>query len=153
MCIVPSLQSQQRATHHSTQSRLLHIWSGSFRVTCTHSRKYTHAHVNVGIKISTNIQQRTKYPDTRKHIISWLIMHSFTKALSCFACDLLAILHLVEVATSSADPALQLRDTGIAFCSTSSRIPQAQKAAELSISTYEGLIYQLEGLKCTAPFI
>ena len=29
------------ATHHSTQSRLLHIWSGSFRVTCTHTQTHT----------------------------------------------------------------------------------------------------------------
>lgn len=34
------------ATLHSTQSRLLHIWSGSFRVTCTHTHTHTNTHIN-----------------------------------------------------------------------------------------------------------
>lgn len=182
MCIVPSLQSQleSHSSLHTVQTPAHLVWQlqGDLHAltkihTCTrkcwHKNKHKHtaahkvpwypkAHnllADHAFIVETGLSGWSALKCERLHTFSTQshTHRTHTKALSCFACDLLAILHLAEVATSSADPALQLRDTGIAFCSTSSRIPQAQKAAELSISTYEGLIYQLEGLKCTAPFI
>lgn len=73
MCIVPSLQSQleSHSSLHTVQTPAHLVWQlqGDLHA-------LTKIHTCTRIKISTNIQQRTKYPDTRKHIISWLIMHS-----------------------------------------------------------------------------
>lgn len=82
------------ATHHSAQSRLQHIWSGSFRVTCTHTQ--THACKCWHRSKCKHAPVHKEYPT--KCIISWLIMcalcssedehtHTSTQALLCIALD------------------------------------------------------------------
>ncbi|CAB1450136.1 unnamed protein product [Pleuronectes platessa] len=63
-----------------------------------------------------------------------VLNHKTATVLSRLACDLLAVSHPAEAATSSADPAPQLRDAGTAFGSTIPNNPRAQIATGLSIS-------------------
>lgn len=149
----------EAATHHSAQSRLLHIWSRSFRVTCLHTQRHAYAHANVCIEanISIHLCRVAWYLNTYalcRHNFEygqhWNVKrlyafsaphthtHTSTQVLSCISCDIRAILHLAKVTTSSADPALQLRDSCTASGSTSPRTPSTHSNYTLSISTYEG---------------
>lgn len=71
----------QGATHHSAQSRLLHIWSGSVRVTCTHAQTHT-------CTCKCWRRGEHKHPPVHKDyrmpecVMSWLIMHALCRQSS-----------------------------------------------------------------------
>lgn len=76
-----SAESAREPLITPAQSRPLHIWSGSFRVT-SRSHRRTHAHANYGREGNINIHQHTKNTGIPECIISWLNMHALCRQSS-----------------------------------------------------------------------
>lgn len=121
------------ATHHSAQSRLQHIWSGSFRVTCTHTQ--THACKCWHRSKRKHAPVHKEYPT--KCIISWLIMCALCSSEDEHAHTLphkrCPVSHWIywpfysQLRWPPPPPALHLRDAGTAIGSTSRRIPKHRR--------------------------
>lgn len=144
MCIVPSLQCQ-RGRHSSlrtvrTPAHLVRKLRDDL-----HARTKTCTRWHGGPMHPHCDEERHR--NVRPYTFSAAHTHERTsqQVSSCIAGDLLAILHSAKVATSSADPALQLRDGGTAFASTSPTIPQHTRLLRCQSPLMKVLIQRLEG--------